>query len=794
MTSIAKRPVQPPTKLLSEIEKIKDEIYDFKTVADQLSPASARVEKLEDYKSRLESIPPNTLDDQQQCIRWHSLAMLCDSLGAYDEAERHYREAVPYMYIHTDKLDSNGLALFCARFKTKFRGHHMTVMLDYFNFTIESNRNLDGTEEILRALPWLANTVQGIFPTDTERQRILLLTIRVYNAQHNYAEAIRQFRTLEAVFELSKDYPSNGTIEMEKALILAGQSTSDSGHTTYCDFALALTMTCVNNGIWHRTSLNILYLFGKQLRVWGHLEAAQVILQECCLGTCYRFGWSHPISNRARSQLEQCDSMSAFSKSLARFRGLEHSEQASIAYEHMSLNTVVDLFCQVPSMAGIDWDHLEHALRHLHEKRIGRWVDVCRTLARCKEKRGDFQGAYALLGTEQLEVRKTIPIRMDMIRIIIQDKGIDDASSAAKSLLFDIGNNFQSDYKLTQLKAIRRKLTALGVMHFTPNQPSAGLTLVSEQSAEIMGTGTYAIVDSIQLGHELYARKSVALPRFRQQQIREAIRSEISVIRTLDHPHIIQICFTYEDKSRFYIIMDPLADCDLEAFLIQYGSKPPTRSQQIMVWKWFTCLSNTLAFIHSKGIRHKDIKPRNILGKGKDVIFADFGSSHVFLNGGDSTTEGPSYGHTKMYCAPEVIQQEKRNRSADIFSLGCVFTELAVWLVGWKDFQTHKWHEYRRGWTNDIADPPYHASLDLISQWFNTCGSHIILQLYTIVLRQMLYKAPEKRLKATDISKHLQELLSDESFPMAIKPCMGCHLDLWVTIDMISQPLAIVES
>ncbi|KAJ4374214.1 hypothetical protein N0V83_002955 [Neocucurbitaria cava] len=35
--------------------------------------------------------------------------------------------------------------------------------------------------------------------------------------------------------------------------------------------------------------------------------------------------------------------------------------------------------------------------------------------------------------------------------------------------------------------------------------------------------------------------------------------------------------------------------------------------QQDMVWRWMLCLANTLAFIHAKDIRHKDIKPRNIL-------------------------------------------------------------------------------------------------------------------------------------------------------------------------------------
>jgi hypothetical protein len=783
----------PEADLQSEIKKIRDKIR--ANFGASLS-ARAREKKLGGFRSRLERISLDPHDEPQQCLKHHSLAMLHEDLGNYDEAEGCYRAAIPYIYIHPDFVESaNGVAQFCSRFQAMFRGHHLTVMIDWFSFSIESRRNLDEIENILRGLPWLATTVQGVFPTDTERQQFLVLTIQIFNAQHNYAEAFRNYQIYQAMFWNSKDHAINSTIEREKALLHANQSTPENGRATYHTFALALTMVSISEGVWHHKSLKVLYLFGKQLRVWGHLEVARVILQECCLGACYQFGWSHPISSTARSELERCDGAGDILRALFRFRSLNRSQKASTAYQHMHLNTVADLLWEV---SDIDWDHIENFLRHFYETRTGRLIDVCRTLARCKGKCGDFQGAYDLLvaAAVDLSAPRAIPMRIDKIQIISQDKGTDDASGETKLLLSDFGNISPSDSTARRLQDVRKKLTALGVMHFTPNQPFAELALVVEQNTEILGTGTYAVVDIVKVGHELYARKSVALPRFRQEQIREAIQIELSVIRTLDHPHIIQVFFTYEDKFRFYIIMEPLADCDLEAFLTQYGPTPPTESQRIMVWRWFMCLSNTLAFIHSKGIRHKDIKPRNILVKGGDVIFADFGSSHAFLDGGNSTTEGPSYGHTKMYCAPEVIEQAKRNRSADIFSLGCVFTELAVWLSGWKDFQPHAWHEFRKSDSNDVISPPYHASLDIISQWFCACNNELISELYTVVLRRMLYEDPEMRLGAVAVSRRLLGLVRDVSFPLAGECCSGCRLDLWIDIstDEVSESPANVDS
>jgi serine/threonine protein kinase len=179
------------------------------------------------------------------------------------------------------------------------------------------------------------------------------------------------------------------------------------------------------------------------------------------------------------------------------------------------------------------------------------------------------------------------------------------------------------------------------------------------------------------------------------------------------------VFLTYEDKTQFFIIMEPLADFNLGDFLMQHTPSPPTEAQRSMVWRWFRCLANTLAFIHSKGIRHKDNKPGNLLIKHEDIVFVDFGSSHVFLAGGDSTTEGSSYGHTRMYCAPIFIEQAKGNWAADIFSLGCVFTELAVWLVRDTSYPISKWHEYRATKVGGVSTTVYHASLEKVAEWFH---------------------------------------------------------------------------
>ncbi|KAF1836863.1 kinase-like protein, partial [Decorospora gaudefroyi] len=96
------------------------------------------------------------------------------------------------------------------------------------------------------------------------------------------------------------------------------------------------------------------------------------------------------------------------------------------------------------------------------------------------------------------------------------------------------------------------------------------------------------------------------------------------------------------------------------------------------------CLTSAVAFIHGRTTKHMDIKPQNILIReigsspfdpGWRVYLADFGLSRSFTSQDHSQTDGPT-SRTPRYCAPEVYKSERRGRSADIFSLGCVFLEI----------------------------------------------------------------------------------------------------------------------
>ncbi|VUC22950.1 unnamed protein product [Clonostachys rosea] len=199
-----------------------------------------------------------------------------------------------------------------------------------------------------------------------------------------------------------------------------------------------------------------------------------------------------------------------------------------------------------------------------------------------------------------------------------------------------------------------------------------------------LGEGGAGIVVEVQA----VGGTSYALKRFsRKAEYIEAknqlrsIKEEIEILKKIDHTHCIKFMGSYGDVKDIGVVMHPIADCNMDTFLNNFNHRDP--NNRMILANFFGCLANALMYLHYEvDIRHKDIKPQNILVKGDKVILTDFGMSLDWSDQGHTTTREEER-RSPVYCAPEAAREQPRNRKSDIWSLGCVFLEMSAVLRGW---------------------------------------------------------------------------------------------------------------
>jgi serine/threonine protein kinase len=179
--------------------------------------------------------------------------------------------------------------------------------------------------------------------------------------------------------------------------------------------------------------------------------------------------------------------------------------------------------------------------------------------------------------------------------------------------------------------------------------------------------------DNVQDG-KFYACKRSTRGTWRQQK--ERIRlfvQELQILRRLSHPHTVRLVASYTDMKYFALVLHPMADESLKDMLSNVLI-PLQAADSARLCRWFGCLASALTYLHEQCIRHKDIKPSNILLSSGTVYLCDFGISNDWT-GSNPTTEGPSY-LTRGYCSPEVWRKLPRNDASDVWSMGRVFCDM----------------------------------------------------------------------------------------------------------------------
>lgn len=144
---------------------------------------------------------------------------------------------------------------------------------------------------------------------------------------------------------------------------------------------------------------------------------------------------------------------------------------------------------------------------------------------------------------------------------------------------------------------------------------------------------------------------------------------EAKICANLVHPNIVRLFDYGRWRGEYFIVQEWVEGITLKELLTR-GPLPLTLAVFI-----FMEAARGLAYAHSRGVVHRDIKPGNILvGKDGSVKLTDFG---LACSGTlpEITLDGTLLG-TPAYSAPEQVQGMKVDERADIFSLGVTGYEI----------------------------------------------------------------------------------------------------------------------
>ncbi|KAF7721655.1 hypothetical protein EC973_004331 [Apophysomyces ossiformis] len=280
-----------------------------------------------------------------------------------------------------------------------------------------------------------------------------------------------------------------------------------------------------------------------------------------------------------------------------------------------------------------------------------------------------------------------------------------------------------------------------------------------------LGDGAFSnVFKAINLeNNEKVAVKVVRKYELNQQQ-KASVLKEVQIMRTLNHPSIVQLKNFIETKEYYFLVLELCEGGELFHQIVRL-----TYFSEDLARHCVRHVAEGIRYLHEeKGVVHRDIKPENLLfepipfmkrktplppqqpydepkedegefveglggGGIGQVKLADFGLSKVVW---DSHTMTPC--GTVGYTAPEIVKDERYSKSVDMWALGCVLYTL---LSGFPPF----YDESIKDLTEKVAQGHY----TFLSPWWDNISEEA-----KDLVSHLLCVDPEERYTIDQFLKH----------------------------------------
>ncbi|ESQ52013.1 hypothetical protein EUTSA_v10016543mg [Eutrema salsugineum] len=214
----------------------------------------------------------------------------------------------------------------------------------------------------------------------------------------------------------------------------------------------------------------------------------------------------------------------------------------------------------------------------------------------------------------------------------------------------------------------------------SPKTPQGSILMDKYELGKLLGHGSFA---KVYLARNINSGENVAIKVIDKEKIVKSgmaghIKREISILRRVRHPYIVHLLEVMATKTKIYIVMEYVRGGEL------YDKVAKGRLREGVARRYFQQLISSVAFCHSRGVYHRDLKLENLLLDDEgNLKVSDFGlsvvSEQLRQDGICQTFCG-----TPAYLAPEVLTRKGYDAAkADVWSCGVI---LFVLMAGYLPF------------------------------------------------------------------------------------------------------------
>ncbi|OIW18905.1 hypothetical protein TanjilG_25348 [Lupinus angustifolius] len=156
-------------------------------------------------------------------------------------------------------------------------------------------------------------------------------------------------------------------------------------------------------------------------------------------------------------------------------------------------------------------------------------------------------------------------------------------------------------------------------------------------------------------------------------KLQESLMSEVSILNQINHPNIIRLHEIIQAPGKIHIVLEYCKGGDLSLYIQRHGRVPEATAKHFMQQ-----LATGLQVLRDNNLIHRDLKPQNLLLSRNDessvLKIADFGFARSLQPRGLAETLCGS----PLYMAPEIMQLQKYDAKADLWSVGAILFQLVT--------------------------------------------------------------------------------------------------------------------